>query len=196
MNNNPMDDNDDRNPTVPGNVLINGIMDTIKEILADEAISREIDTLNEKIGVTATDSVLNIMVASAVHSIFKSITIYDTLLKDELIAQFDKYGNILNNLGADTDVLKIKFRSWEKKLEDTRWEDEIRSKIAKYLDESVLSKYKMLEGQIDALRVMVECEELNDLSTRVSEIEVNITYINNEFAALQKKINIIRSTLS
>jgi hypothetical protein len=171
--NNPV--NDDRDPTIPGNILITGIMDTVKEVLEGEAIFKEIKALSEKLGVESADNILNIMVASTVHSVFKSITLYDTLLKEELTVQFDRYGTILNNLGADTDVIKVKMHSLEKKM------GEFTTKLG---------------GEMDELRTMVECEELNNLSDRVVNLEIYINHMENEFAVLKKKLSTIRSMMS
>jgi hypothetical protein len=165
----------DEGVTMPGEVLLSEIIGAMSLILQDELIRKEINSLSEKLDDIAAVNILNILTASTIHSAFKTITLYDTLLKEELTAQFDRYGTVLNNLGADTEVLKIKMNSSEKKVEEFTTK---------------------LEGEMGELKTMIECEELNNLSDRVVNIEIAFKHMENEFAELKKKLNILKSTLS
>lgn len=81
----------------PDFLLFDAISESSIAILQLPSIQEGFKHLSENITEDGVKKLIEIMVIAMTHSAYNAITFYDGLLKEELIKQFDHYGDSLNS---------------------------------------------------------------------------------------------------
>lgn len=91
----------------PSKVLMTGISETIIDILQDPSINSYFKIISDAFGGTdeekhkATQALVTCMAITMTYGAYRSITLYDEMLRDNLIQQFDSQISAMNHLKSD-----------------------------------------------------------------------------------------------
>lgn len=109
VRNNEISEDDEKQE--PYFVLLEGISDSIINILQQETVSKLFQDISKNIGEDTTKSLIDLLTITMTYSSYNAISFYDNLLKEELTKQFDNYGEHLNaaigSIKAHDSVLSV-----------------------------------------------------------------------------------------
>jgi len=108
----------------PGYIIYDAIVETVVNILSSDIVTKSFAKIAESLPEDTTKTLVELLATCMSNSAHHAIMLYDGMLKQELTAQFNNYGNALNNCIATVNAQKGAIEVFRKQIGDLNMEIE------------------------------------------------------------------------